>query len=61
MKLKSGHLLTSAQCFGIISVKFVSKQAKLDHYGSVRETQSEWRFAGGPIVARDRKLAGLTL
>ena len=29
-----------------------SKQAKSDHYRPASESPSEWRFAGGQIVAR---------
>ena len=35
-----------------------SKHVKLGHYRPASETPSGWRFAGGPIVARDGMLAG---
>ena len=35
-----------------------SKYVKSGYYRAVSETPSEWRFAGGPIVARDCMLAG---
>ena len=46
---------------GVISVKLPRMHVKSGHYRSVSETPSEWRFAGGPIVARDWILAGFTL
>ena len=65
MKLKSGQI-TSVQCilFTIewgISVKLSQDEHKSGHYRPVSETPYEWRFAGGPIVARDWILAGFTL
>ena len=36
-------------------------QVKSGHYRPASGTPSGWRFAGGPIVARDRILAGLFL
>ena len=47
-------MMTCSQCVP-------SKYLKSDHHRPVRETPSEWRFAGGPIVARDWMLAGLPL
>ena len=35
-----------------------SKRLKSGHYQPVSETPCEWRFAAGPIVARDLMLAG---
>ena len=62
---KSGHI-TSVKCIPFTiewdSLCQTSQDArKLGHYRSVSETPSEWRFAGGPIVARDWVLAGFTL
>ena len=34
------------------------KHVNSGHYRPSSETPSEWRFAGGPIVARDWMLAG---
>ena len=35
-----------------------SKHVKSAHYRPASETPSKWRFAGGPIVARDLTLTG---
>ena len=35
-----------------------SKHVKLGHYRPASETPSKWRFAGGPILARDLMLTG---
>ena len=65
MKLKSGDT-TSIQCI-LFTIEWgnlcqTSQDArKIGHYRSVSETPSEWRFAGGPKVARDWILAGFTL
>ena len=41
--------------------KMYSKHVKSGHYRTVSETPSQWRFAGGLIVARDCILAGCTV
>ena len=40
-------------------IHFPTTQANPDHYWPASETSCKWRFAGGPIVARDCMLAGL--
>ena len=42
----------------VISMRIPSKHVKSGHYRPASKTPSERRFAGGPIVARDWKLAG---
>ena len=46
---------------GVISVKLPKMHVKSGHCRPVSETPSKWRFAGGPIVARDWMLTGFTL
>ena len=36
-----------------------SKHLKAGHHRPASETTLEWRFTGGPIVARDRMQAGM--
>ena len=61
MKLKFCLVYTVYNRIGLISVKLPRMHVKSGHYRSVSKTPSEWRFAGGPIVARDWILAGITL
>ena len=42
-----------------LSATALSKHVKSGHYRPASEMPSEWRFAGGPIVARDWMPAGL--
>ena len=42
----------------VISLRIPSKHVKSGHYRPASKTQSERRFAGGPIVAQDWILAG---
>ena len=42
----------------VISMRIPSKHVKSFHYRPASKTPSERRFAGGPIVARDWKVAG---
>ena len=42
----------------VISLRILSKHVKSGHNRRASKTPSERRFAGGPIVARDRILAG---
>ena len=54
MKLKSGHI-TSDQC------QTSQDARKIGALPACQRNVIEWRFAGGPIVARDWILAGFTL
>ena len=65
MKLKSGHI-TSVQCIPFtIELGNICQTSpdsrKIGALPACHEAPSEWRFAGGPIVARDWILVGLTL
>ena len=42
----------------VISLRIPSKHVKLGNYRPANKTPSEWRFAGGPIVARNWILVG---
>ena len=65
MKLKSGHI-NSVQCIPFIiewgNLCQTSQDArKIGALPACQRNAIEWRFAGGPIVARDWILAGFTL
>ena len=57
---QSGVKFDKARTNGLkrkLSMDAWSKHTKAGYYRSVSETQSKWRFAGGPIVARKCLLA----
>ena len=51
--------LSKAQCHWTLVLVSPSKHVKSGNYRPASETPSGWRFAGGPIVARDGILAGV--
>ena len=61
MKLNIYSVYTGCNRMGKCLSNCPRMHAKSGHYGPVSETPSEWRFAGGPIVARNWILAGFTL
>ena len=65
MKLKSGHI-TSVQCISFTTewgnlCQTSQGARKIGALPACQRNAIEWRFAGGPIVARDWILAGFTL